>query len=505
MISARNATRTAWLLIAVFTGIRLLMAATMPLTPQEAYYWTWSQYPDLSYFDHPPLASYMIWLTTAVWGNTTFGIKAAAVAWSLGWNLVWLRLVRDLYTDAKVHVWAILALNLTLLYELYGVGPTPDGPLLLGWAGTIWAVWRATQQPGWRWWLAAGAFLGLALLGKYSAVLLVPVVGLYILTTPSVRHWLFQPQPYVAVALAVLIFSPVLVWNAQHDWVSLAFQSTRRVNQMHGLQPRFFLLLLVTQALLVTPYLFGLSIGTLVANLRAAWRRQLENGPWLLTLSALVPLLVFTLVSLRTNAKINWLMPAWWSLVIMAMAAYAPRLARSRWHQGGLALSATMVLAAVVVSARPDLPIPGDLNIWSGWEQAGRKVDELVAQEQQTGRETFVFSPNYKNSSLIWFHRPSQARTYAQDILGQHALQYGYFPQPSPLKGATGFLVLSNQAQSQLDLATVRPLFDTLTQVASIETGRPGQPTRRIDIWKGTGYQGRPLAPTAADPGPDAP
>jgi len=94
--------RAIFWLIAGFTLLRLLMAATVPLLPQEAYYWAWSRFPDLSYFDHPPLASYMIWLTTAVVGSTVFGVKLAAVVWSLGWNLLWAKLLQDLWGDRRL-------------------------------------------------------------------------------------------------------------------------------------------------------------------------------------------------------------------------------------------------------------------------------------------------------------------------------------------------------------------------------------------------------------------
>jgi 4-amino-4-deoxy-L-arabinose transferase-like glycosyltransferase len=139
------------LLIAGFTLLRLLLAATTPLLPQEAYYWSWSRHLAAGYFDHPPLVSWAIALSTAVFGSTVFGIKSAAVAWSLGWNLLWARLIDDMYGSRRLAFWSLLALNLTLVYEVYGVGPTPDGPLLFGWVGTVWAVWRATTRGQNRW------------------------------------------------------------------------------------------------------------------------------------------------------------------------------------------------------------------------------------------------------------------------------------------------------------------------------------------------------------------
>ena len=43
------------------------------------------------------------------------------------------------------------------------------------------------------------------------------------------RRWLFSPYPFAAALIAVAVFSPVLIWNAQHDWASFRFQFVRAV------------------------------------------------------------------------------------------------------------------------------------------------------------------------------------------------------------------------------------------------------------------------------------
>ncbi len=487
-------------LIVGFTLLRLLLAATLPLLPQEAYYWTWSRHLAPGYFDHPPLATYSIWLTTTLFGSTVFGVKSAAVLWALGWNLLWARLVLDMFGDRRLAFWSLLALNLTLLYEVYGVGPTPDGPLLFGWIGTVWAVWRAGSSGRARWWLAAGVFAGLALLGKYSAVLLLPVVLLYLAGAPTQRHWLRRPGPWLAMLLAAAMFTPVLWWNADHQWASFAFQGSHRVAGMAAFKPRFFLVLLGTQLLLVTPYLFGLSLVALWRSARAWWRGAIDDRSRLLLLSAAVPLLIFTAVSFRSNAKLNWLAPAWWSLIILGMhhLLQRPRVARElAW---GLGSSAAMLLLAFGVAVTPNLPLVGDMNSWSGWQQTAQHVDRIVQAERAQGREVFVFSPNYKISSLLRFYLPGQPRTYAQDIYGARALQYDYFELGSRLQGASGILVVSDQSQSALDLKRLAPYFDKVEHVDTVRTGALGQVTRRVDIYRATNYRGHPRG---QEPGAD--
>jgi 4-amino-4-deoxy-L-arabinose transferase-like glycosyltransferase len=493
-----------WLLIIGFTLLRLVLAATLPLLPQEAYYWSWSLHPALSYFDHPPLASASIWLTTALFGSTVFGIKCAAVFWSLGWNLLWARLILDMFASHRLAFWSVLALNLTLMYEVYGVGPTPDGPLIFGWVGAIWSIWRLRASGHGRWWYAAGAFAGIALLGKYSAVLLLPIVLLFLMVSADSRHWLRKPQPYVALLLALAIFSPVIVWNAEHQWASFAFQGSHRVGQMAAFKPRYFFNLLGTQVLLVTPFLFVISLVALWRGVRH-WGST-DDRARLLLISAAVPLLLFTAVSLRSHVKLNWLAPAWWSLIILAMQQALQSGPRARRMAAGLASSALIVLIAFAFAALPRLPrlpMARDLNSWIGWKATAERVETLSQSIQAEGPQTFVFSPNYKISSLLRYYLPGQPRTYAQDIYGARALQFDYFPHSGDLAGATGLLVVSDQSQSRLDLKRLTPWFDSVELADVVETRAGGRVVRRVEIYRCTNYKGHPRFDLAAPANPD--
>ena len=172
----------------------------------------------------------------------------------------------------------------------------------------------------------------------------------------------------------------------------------------------------------------------------------------------------------------------------------------------GLGSSAAMLLAAALVALTPNLPVLRDLNSWSGWKDAARHVDLMLKDAQARSEPVFVFAPNYKIASQLRFHLPGHPRTYAQDIYGARALQFDHFPLDGDLKGATGILVLSDQSQSRLDLDRVRPYFETLEKVDTIETRAFGRSTRRVEIWRAGGYKGHPrLDGLRAPPGNDEP
>ena len=479
-------------LVAGFTLLRIALAARLPLVPEEAYYWSWSRHLDWSYFDHPPLATYSIALTTAVFGQTAFAIKLAAVLWALGWNLLWVRLILDMYGDRRLAFWSLAALNLTILYELFGVGPTPDAPLIFAWTGAIWSTWRLSQSGDGRWWLAVGAFVGLSWLGKYTGLLLLPIVALYLLASPAHRGWLRRPHPWLAAALALAIFTPVLYWNAQHDWASFAFQGSRRVGAMGGFTPRYVALLVATQFLLLTPYVFVVAIGALGRGARDAVARRLDDRTRLLLLGAAVPIVLFTLISLRSLVKLNWLAPAWWPLVILGVRHVLALPDGTRRLARGLASSAALLLAAGVVIAIPNLPIPADLDTWSGWHDVALRTEQVAASAQAQGHGTFFFSPSYRTSSMLRFYLPGQPRTYAQDVYGDPALEFDYLPLPSDLKGDTGILVLTPQDQRSLDRQRLARHFDSVELVDVVESTAFGKTTRRAEIYRCTNYRGHP-------------
>jgi 4-amino-4-deoxy-L-arabinose transferase-like glycosyltransferase len=478
------------ILIITLALVKIALAILLSLSPQEAYYWTWTQSPSLSYFDHPPLNSYSIALSTALFGDTVFGIRMAAVTWSLGTNLLIARLVIDMFDDRRLAFWAVLALNLSLLYAFAGITSSPDSPLLFGWIGTVWAVWRVRQTGQSRWWWLAGCFLGLAGLSKYVGVMLPGIVGLYLLLDPAMRRWLLKPQPYLAVLLGIAIFSPVIAWNIQHDWVSLSFQSTQRIHEMNEIKSEFIVLLLGTQTLMLTPYLIWLALRALWGNLRHFAKRQIPSHSLLLLLSAALPLLVFTLVSFRSEAKFHWLIPAWWSLLILGLHQAMGLSSHLRAIKIGLSTSALMLITAVAILAWPGLSPLGELNTGPVWRKAGLQVDALVNKERQAGRQAFVFSPDHRISSLIWFDRPSQQRTHAQDIIGLRALQYDYFPLDGDLKGQSGIFVLPDKDVFRDDISKIEPYFDKVQLIEVVQTEPQG---RSVELWMGYNYRGKPF------------
>src|SRR3954453_241678 len=228
-----------WLaLLAVFAW-RLAWDGTHPIVSDEAVYWTWSRHPAAGYLDHPPMVAYLIGLSTKCLGSTPLGVRFFAAAFACGSVGIVIALATRLLRDRRQAAWCGWLLMLSPLVAVLGTIITPDTPAIFfsccALACAIAAVDPPISEgletvpcgPGWRvpvLWLAFGAFVGLALLTKYTAVLLPASVAGALLTGRAGRAHLRRPWIYLAALVALVIFSPVLYWNCRHGWVSFQFQ-----------------------------------------------------------------------------------------------------------------------------------------------------------------------------------------------------------------------------------------------------------------------------------------
>ena len=241
---------------------RALMAALVPLTADEAYYWLWSKHLDAGYLDHPPAIAWAIRAGTMLLGDTPLGVRACGILLSaLTTFFVW-EAARTLLKDEARAFAADLLFNLTLMIGVEMLAATPDTPSIATSAALLFCLARLQQSGQARWWLWAGVAAGLSLLSKYSAFFLLAGAFLWLVLSPRARGWLKTPWPWSAALLALLIFLPNLYWQTNHDWETFAFQFGRVVG--HQWTGRFLLEFLGAQLGLASPFIFILGVAGLV-------------------------------------------------------------------------------------------------------------------------------------------------------------------------------------------------------------------------------------------------
>ena len=295
-------------IIAYSVVLRLLCAGSVELLPEETYYWNYSQHLDFGYLDHPPMVAWLIRLGTLIFGQTEFGVRAGALCCGAITSVFVYRLARNLFGEASALAAMLLAQTLPFFF-LSGFLMTPDAPLTAAWAASLYYLERAliAERPG-AWW-RAGICLGLGMISKYSIALLAPVTLAFMISDPKSRRWFRQFEPYMAALLAVAVFSPVIIWNARHDWASFAFQTSRRLAEA----PQFALHKLIASALvLITPTGVVAVAAALLRGISGAdGDPQATRRRLLMNLAILIPLSVFVAFSLRHEVKLDWTGAMW--------------------------------------------------------------------------------------------------------------------------------------------------------------------------------------------------
>jgi 4-amino-4-deoxy-L-arabinose transferase-like glycosyltransferase len=475
MESARlSPARLALLLAGGSIAFHLAYAGWVGLTPQEAYYWSWSRRLALSYFDHPPLASWTIRLTTSLLGETERGIRAAAALHAAIFSTFLFLAGRRLFGERA----ALLALAFSLLAPITALGQsivTPDVPLLSGWVATLYFTVRALDEEDGRWLLAAGMATGLAALGKYTAFLLVPQLGLVLLLDPRGRKLIASPWPWLGVALAALVFSPVLLWNAEHGWVSLLFQSQGRTSTF-AFRPILVGRFVALQAGLVSPLLW---LSCLAAAGVAAWRWR--EPSFRIAAAFCVPLLlVMIAVSPFHWVKGNWGAPAYPAALLAGAALALERWDRLRgwaWATGIVAALAT--LYAHLVPVVPALPFPARDETTTGWRQL---ADRVEAERRRMGGDPLVVGCTYKPAAELTFHLPGKPETQSGGIFGAPGLQYDVWLDPAKVRGRELLLVVDSREK---DACTAREALCRPLEPLAPETVYRGQEkAATFSLWR---------------------
>jgi 4-amino-4-deoxy-L-arabinose transferase-like glycosyltransferase len=300
------------LLIAAATIVRLVFAGLLSLDIDEAYMVAAGRHLQLSYFDHPPAAWWLSWGAAHLFGSeTALAVRAPFILmYALTTWLVY-RLGAYLFSPAA-GLWAAV---LATLAPVLGVAAAswvgPDGPVMCALAAAALCLAHALfgpQKSATAWWLGAGVCAGLALFSKYTAFLVLAGALIYLLSQGEHRKWLLRPQPYLAGLLAAAVFAPVLVWNAQHQWVSFAFQGARA--GWGRLHPDGPFTTFGGEALYLLPWIWLPMMAAFVGALRRGPR---QPRTWLLACLASLPVLVFPLAAIwsRTHVLFHWAGPGY--------------------------------------------------------------------------------------------------------------------------------------------------------------------------------------------------
>lgn len=477
-------------LIAVSTALRLLAAQSVGLGVSESYYFGAARHPSLSYFDHPPVAAWLAWFALRVAG-TISGLVLRLPFVLLFSATTWLMFVTGRRLFGATAGWlAALLLNLTPVFALScGVFFQPEGPLMFCWLATLCVLaplpagdpGAGSARTGW---LLAGAMLGLTLLSKYTGVFLIAGALLWVASGRDRRRWLARPEPYLALAVAAVVFTPVLAWNAQHHWTSFRWQGARAI-AYHGMHVVWLMRNVGGQAVEVSPWMWAL----LVLEPLAAFRGpagETRTRRFLLCFG-LPPILAMTAIAAYADVgnHFHWGTAGYLTLLLGLGATF------DRWYRRSAraATAALITLAAASLAVMTLTTVQASTGRFSSgrgpmsrWLAGGNDPTvELIDYEALPHAFAalglldrpglFVFSDRHYVAGKIDYAFKGRLPFL---FFGNDPRQYAFFDSPARWVGHEGILVSARGSllEVQHDYGGYCSAFDALGPVPITRGGR---------------------------------
>ncbi|MBV9489611.1 MAG: glycosyltransferase family 39 protein [Verrucomicrobia bacterium] len=519
------------LFLCALTALRWVLAANYELSPDEAYYTLWAQHPELSYYSKGPGIALTILASTSLWGTTEFGVRFFSPLLGLGTSLLVYFLARRLYRES-VAFWATLALNLVPIFNVGSMVMTIDPLSIFFWAAALVTFWLALESaPQFSfWWPATGALIGCGFLAKYTNAFQLFSILFFLAVVPKLRGEFRRPSFYSLLLGFLPFLLPPLIWNQQHEWITLEHLSQRGgLDHPFGVHPAEAAKFLGAHFGVYSPLLF---VGFLSA-LFGSIGRAFQSTRVCFLLSFAWPLLAtYFVLSFNRAGEPNWTAPAFVSLGVLATVQWLGWARRWRFARG-------LCLAALVVGGLTTLiTLNTDLVRWlgypwpyaadpgsrlRGWKSLTEAVETFRQRFEGTlGEKVFLIGNKYQTSSMLAFYLkdkrlegPRHPPVYipeSQDIENQFSFwpRYDEFVDaPAPPPGNQADALFTEQAginpfvnRSALYI-TDRPVneppqaiqgaFSRCELVAMFSLERRRLPLRELRVFACYQYQTLPL------------
>jgi hypothetical protein len=464
----------ALVLIVGTAGLRLWYVASacpLDLAPDEAHYWDWSRHLDCSYYSKGPAVAYLIRAGTWLTGGWSIGHTAslmpavrlpAIICGSLLLTALYILAVQVNGSD-RLAFFGIAAVAILPVMSAGSLLMTIDAPYCCCWAWALVLGHRAIFRNS-KWaWVAVGMVVGLGILAKYTMLLWVVSVLLFLLTSRTLRSRLVGSGFWLMLVMASLCCLPIVAWNVQHNWAGLRHvEGLTGAGQAHGI--------LWTGPLVYLGSQFGLLMGFwfviwLAAMIRHAPWRESELGTCYLWWMSAVMFTVFLAFSLRTQEQPNWPVTAYLSGQVLACPwlvrqVKSPRGWYRRFMIGATALASALSLGLTLLVHHSDW-IQSELLALSemcghprelplrridptcrlrGWQMLGREVDRAKRALQGEGCDPLIAATWWTYPGELGFYCEGAPTVYSLGLaMGDRHSQYDFW-RPNPILDEKEFL-----------------------------------------------------------------
>lgn len=470
-MSMRVGEKTFWLTLVVFfafalTVFRLAFIGKIPISPDEAYYWSWSQKPAIAYFDQPGMVAWINWIFNHLPNAPNeFTVRLPAVLLMFLTTLLSFFAYFELFGSAKQSAFFAISLNCVPIYFFSGLVMIHDTVLVFFLSGFYYFFFRTIKNPTTKTWLGTGVFLLLSLYSKLNTALVGFCLALYLLFTEKGRDMLKKPGVWLAGALNIIGFLPVIIWN-----IKLGFPHLVAIRQLTS-APHLSSLERFSKCLKFIGSQFGvlfplIALGVLWACGAGLKKLKKEKDEKLLALAFLsFPIFAYFFIqSFRSGVFGNWTLVGIFPLLVLfcqqSFSESKSKILSPRYFFVANALSLILCLLLVVeiryrslrayswkIKEKYHLARPLDWRLdqeLEGWKELCQKIEryrekneELSTRRYQTASIAMFCLPDHPVPVVISAgHKKSQFNLWRspEELKGKTAIYFDVRPMPEKVK-----------------------------------------------------------------------
>jgi len=509
--------------LALITAARILIGAGIEISSDESYYLLWAQRLDWSYYSKGPGVALVIAGVTSLLGESEVAIRCVAGLLGFGMSLVFLRLGTELF-DRRTAVWALVILNLTPIFNAGGIILTIDPLMMMFWVMFLLAAWRALRTGSLGWWVAAGAAMGAGFLCKYTILVLYPGFLAFLAVWEKHRAEFRRPGLWVMTAVVLLSMTPVVIWNAQNEWITVRHVVERAGlekppgNTEFPLKPLDFLEYYGMHLGVYSPLLF---IGFTWATWRCIRRIRATEQECFLGLASLPVVLGYFLLAWFNAGEVNWTAPGFVGLSLL-LVRYWPEWKMPEARRVPLVATAFgLAVLLTMFAVNPDVlraaglqwPYSKDPH-WRlrGWKTLAERLEpEIEKFAAETGGDIFLIANRYQMAAPAAMYlspdlpilRPTERHPVVHmwgEPDGKIHNQFSFWPsyfRPETLDGSQPYagqsaLFFSDEMRHLTPPGPVLASFEKVELYAWFTATRHGLPVRSWKVFACRNYRPAP-------------
>ncbi|MEE1946794.1 glycosyltransferase family 39 protein [Pedobacter sp. KR3-3] len=503
-----------WILVGSLTIFRLLVALFLELGNDEVYYWTYAQHLQWDYFDHPPMVALSVWLST--FGNLLHPevfVRLGAIVASATSTLLIYRLGQTLYNE-RAGWYASLLYSASFYGSLIaGTFILPDSPQMPFWLAGILLLFKINKAnqhnlPTAKLWCWFGLIAGICTLCKVHGLFLWVAVGLFALLVN--RNWLKDRWLYLAGLISLIVISPILIWNIQHQFITYTYHGSR-VSLAHArLNYLAFAREIFGEIFYNNPAVFCLtwiSIWQLYKRRFSIDKKEM----WLLLCTTLPLIFTLLVLALFRETLPHWSGPAYSVLLLVAATNLAKTHAPGtpKIIVGAMAFFfAVAITGIVLINCYPGTLNPqqnplqcgkGDITLdLYGWKEAGLKFDSLyrqdVALQNMPAKAPIIINKWFPAAHIDYYLCSlTQQSTWAiGNLFDLHQYQFYNAYKRQLAKGDSAYYVIPSNLFDQNSLSFNQGLFTKADAPVMIPLYRNKLLCRYLLVYRLRGFKGYP-------------